>query len=75
MKLKSLITKNENLSSEKSETLEERYRPDYDSRGYDEAQKVISKLRSSVFRKLNDDELLEFRKALADAFDLDGILK
>ena len=53
----------------------ERYRPNFDSKGYDAAQKVIRQLQSSVFRKLDDDELLEFRKAIADAFNLDGILK
>jgi len=53
----------------------ERYRPNFDSKGYEAAQKVIRQLQSSVFRKLDDDDLLEFRKAIADAFNLDGILK
>ena len=55
--------------------LNERYRPNLESKGWDAAQKVIKQLQSSVFRKLDDDELLEFRKAIADAFNLDGILK
>lgn len=41
-----------------------------EGKGYDEAKKVIDKLRSGVFRKLNDDELVEFRKEIAMAFDL-----
>lgn len=57
------------------ESVNERYRPNPESKGWETAQKVIRQLQSSVFRKLDDDELLEFRKALADAFNLDGILK
>lgn len=57
------------------ESVNERYRPNLDSKGYGAAQKVIRQLQSSVFRKLDDDELLEFRKAIADAFNLDGVLK
>ena len=57
------------------ESVNERYRPNLDSKGWEAAQKVIRQLQSSVFRKLDDDELLEFRKAIADAFNLDGILK
>lgn len=41
-----------------------------ENKGREEAQKLISKLRSSVFRKLNDDELEEFKKELASAFDM-----
>ena len=41
-----------------------------ENKGREEAQKVISNLRSSVFRKLNDDELEEFKKELASAFDM-----
>lgn len=40
------------------------------SKGYLEARKLIDNLRATTFRKLNDDELEEFRKTLADAFDL-----
>ena len=57
------------------ESVNERYRPNLDSKGWEAAQKVIRQLQSSVFRKLDDDELLEFRKAIADAFNLDGVLK
>ena len=59
----------------KESTVNERYRPNLESKGWEAAQKVIKQLQSSVFRKLDDDELLEFRKAIADAFNLDGILK
>ena len=41
-----------------------------ENKGKDEAQKLISKLRSTVFKKLNDDELEDFRKELANAFDM-----
>jgi len=57
------------------ESLNERYRPNLESKGWEAAQKVIRQLQSSVFKKLDDDELLEFRKAIASAFNLDGILK
>jgi hypothetical protein len=57
------------------ESINERYRPNLESKGWEVAQKVIRQLQSSVFRKLDDDELLEFRKAIADAFNLDGVLK
>ena len=40
------------------------------SKGYLEARKLIDNLRATTFRKLNDDELEEFRKTLADAFDM-----
>ena len=61
--------------SVKKESVNERYRPNLESKGWEAAQKVIRQLQSSVFRKLDDDELLEFRKAIADAFNLNGILK
>jgi len=57
------------------ENINERYKPNLESKGWEAAQKVIRQLQSSVFRKLDDDELLEFRKAIADAFNLDGILR
>jgi len=57
------------------ESLNERYRPNLESKSWEAAQKVIRQLQSSVFKKLDDDELLEFRKAIASAFNLDGILK
>jgi succinate dehydrogenase flavin-adding protein (antitoxin of CptAB toxin-antitoxin module) len=41
-----------------------------ENKGREEADKVIQQLRSSVIKKLNDEELEEFRKALAEAFDM-----
>ena len=43
--------------------------PDMDNKGYIAARDLIDQLRKTVFKKLNDDELEEFRKTLADAFD------
>jgi len=73
-------TKASNIFNKDGETIQlesvnERYRPNLESKGWEAAQKVIRQLQSSVFRKLDDDELLEFRKAIADAFNLDGVLK
>ena len=44
--------------------------PDMNNKGYIAARDLIDRLRATVFKKLNDDELEEFRKTLADAFDL-----
>ena len=44
--------------------------PDINNKGYIAARDLIDRLRSTVFKKLNDDELEEFRKTLADAFDM-----
>ncbi len=44
--------------------------PDYNSKGYKAASELIYNLRATTFKKLNDDELLEFRKTIANAFDL-----
>ena len=41
-----------------------------EGKGKDEARKVIDHLRSKVFKNLNDDELDEFRKEIANAFDI-----
>lgn len=41
-----------------------------EGKGRDEARKIIDHLRSKVFKKLNDDELDEFRKEIANAFDI-----
>lgn len=41
-----------------------------ENRGRDEAQKIIQKLRSRVFKSLSDDELDEFKKEMALALDL-----
>tara|TARA_Y100000361_G_scaffold108899_1_gene98822 strand:- start:2536 stop:3609 length:1074 start_codon:yes stop_codon:yes gene_type:complete len=35
-----------------------------------EARKLIDKLRATTFRKFNDDELYDFRKTIATAFDM-----
>ena len=35
-------------------------------KGYQEATKLIAQLRARTYRKLNDDELLEFRKEMID---------
>lgn len=58
---------------EKSSSLDERHRPNLESKGYAAAQKVIQQLRDSVFPKLDNDELYEFRHALADAFNLKNL--
>ena len=44
--------------------------PDMNNKGYIAARDLIDRLRATVFKKLNDDELEEFRKTIADAFDL-----
>ena len=41
-----------------------------ENKGREEADKIIRELRSSVIKKLNDEELEEFRKTLAEAFDM-----
>ena len=50
--------------------LKERTKTDSNSKGYKEATKLIAKLRSTTFKKFNDDELEQFRAALAFSFDL-----
>ena len=45
--------------------------PEYNNKGYKVATKLIEQLRANTFRKLNDDELYEFRKTIADAFDME----
>jgi hypothetical protein len=45
-------------------------KPDFNSKGYKEASKLVAKLRSSVFKKMSDDDLDQFRMVLAQAFDL-----
>ena len=44
--------------------------PDYNNKGYKAASELIYNLRATTFKKLNDDELFEFRKTIANAFDL-----
>lgn len=41
-----------------------------ENKGREEADKIIRELRSSVIKKLDDVELEEFRKTLAEAFDM-----
>jgi hypothetical protein len=41
-----------------------------ENKGREEATKVIQQLRSSVIKKLDDEELEEFRKTIAEAFDM-----
>ena len=48
-----------------------RYIPQYDNKGYEEAQDLIAKLRSKTYRKLDDAEFDEFRRAMIDHFDLE----
>ena len=50
--------------------LKERTKTDFNSKGYKEASKLVSKLRSTTFKKFNDDELEQFRAAIAFSFDL-----
>ena len=61
--------KNKNGNSGQPD-LEEATKPDFNSKGYKEADKLVSKLRSSLFRKLNDDEIEQFRAKIAREFDL-----
>ena len=42
-------------------------------KGAQEASKLIAQLRARTYRKLNDDELLEFRKEMVD--HMGGVLK
>ena len=50
--------------------LEEATKPDFNSKGYKEASKLVAKLRSSIFKKMNDNDLDQFRMVLAQSFDL-----
>ena len=50
--------------------LKEATKPDFNSKGYKEASKLVAKLRSSVFKKMSDADLDQFRMVLAQAFDL-----
>ena len=40
------------------------------NKGYTVARNLIDKLRATTFKKFNDDELEEFRKTIANAFDM-----
>jgi hypothetical protein len=62
-----------NIARKEMNELNENYKPDFDSKGYKMAQKVITQLQSSVFPKLDNDELYEFRQAIADAFNLKNL--
>jgi uncharacterized membrane-anchored protein YjiN (DUF445 family) len=50
--------------------MDESYIPDYENKGYKEAEKLISSLRSKVYKKLSDSELDEFTRAMADHIGL-----
>ena len=50
--------------------MDESYIPDYENKGYKEAEKLISSLRSKVYKKLSDSELDEFTRAMADHMGL-----
>ena len=54
----------------RKESVSESTKPDFNSKGYKEASKLVAKLRSSVFKKMSDDDLDQFRMVLAQAFDL-----
>ena len=41
----------------------------YQCKGYVQAHDFILELRNTTFKKLNENELLEFRKTLANALD------
>jgi hypothetical protein len=41
-----------------------------ENKGREEAQKIVSSIRSSILKKLSDEELEEFRKEFAQAFDM-----
>ena len=56
------------LKGIKNENLEEAQ--DSINKGYIVARDLIAKLRATTFKKFNDDELEEFRKTIADAFDM-----
>ena len=54
----------------RKESVSESTKPDFNSKGYKEASKLVAKLRSSIFRKMDDHDLDQFRMVLAQAFDL-----
>ena len=57
--------KNENYDDRNLEEAQ-----DSNNKGYIVARDLIAKLRATTFRKFNDDELEEFRKTIANAFDM-----
>ena len=57
-----------------SEAIDEKkyfYFPKYDNAGYTFAEKLISDLRSKHYKKWNDEEFDEFRRAMINHFDLE----
>ena len=42
----------------------------FNSKGYKEGRKLVDKLRSRLFRTLNDSELDEFMDVLSNSFDM-----
>ena len=59
---KASINQNESINLKEEE--------DSNNKGYIVARDLIAKLRATTFRKFNDDELKEFRKTIANAFDM-----
>jgi len=54
-------------------SIDEKYKyvPEFDNKGYKEAQELISSLRSKVYKKMSDVELEEFTRAMVDHFNID----
>lgn len=60
------------LDAMKESVLEKyKYVPEFDNKGYKEAQELISSLRSKVYKKMSDLELEEFTRAMVDHFNID----
>ena len=57
-------------SIDQNESINLKEEEDSNNKGYIVARDLIAKLRATTFRKFNDDELEEFRKTIANAFDM-----
>ena len=42
----------------------------FNSKGYKEGKRLVSNLRSGLFRKLDDEELDDFMDVLSNSFDM-----
>ena len=60
----------DNVDYNRDMPTDEAIKVDRNSKGFKEATKLVAKLRSTVFRKFNDDELEQFRAEIANSFDL-----
>ena len=60
----------DNVDYNRDMPTDEGIKVDRNSKGFKEATKLVAKLRSTVFRKFNDDELEQFRAEIANSFDL-----